>query len=199
MDMNRAYLEIAKLCFPKATVVIDKYHVTRQAVWAFENVRKAEQKKFSDHRRKYFKRSRSLLNKHPSRLTEEDTDIVAVMLQCSSRLREAYYLKNKFQEFMWSKDSIEGRRKPTEWGMLAEFAKLPEFNACLTAVHNWDVYILNAFDCNYTNGFTEGCNNKTKVQARILGVRNFNRFRNRILHCSASAYIMCHRFYTIIT
>lgn len=187
MDMNRAYLEIARLCFPSATVVIDKYHVTRQAIWAFENVRISEQKKFSDYRRKYFKRSRSLLNKHSSKLTQEEADIVSVMLQCSSRLREAYYLKNKFQEFMWSKDSIEGRRKLAEWILLAELAKLPEFNACLTAVHNWGIYILNAFDCGYTNGFTEGCNNKTKVLKRLsFGVRNYKRFKNRILHCSAT-------------
>ena len=31
--------------------------------------------------------------------------------------------------------------------------------------------------------YTEGCNNKTKVLKRVcFGVRNFNRFRNRILH-----------------
>ncbi|MCD8191711.1 MAG: transposase, partial [Oscillospiraceae bacterium] len=45
--------------------------------------------------------------------------------------------------------------------------------------------ILNAFDCTYTNGFTEGCNNKTKVLKRACyGVQNFSRFRNRILHCA---------------
>ncbi|MBO5555824.1 MAG: transposase, partial [Oscillospiraceae bacterium] len=30
-----------------------------------------------------------------------------------------------------------------------------------------------------------GCNNKTKVLKRVCyGVRNFSRFRNRILHCA---------------
>lgn len=186
MDMNREYLEVARSCFPKAVVVIDKYHVVRQAIWAFENVRKTEQRKFCDTRRKYFKRSRSLLMKHPSKLTEEETDAVAVMLQASSRLREAYILKNKFQELMWSKNSNEGRKRLSEWVFLAELSALPEFTACLTAVHNWDKYILNAFDYPYTNGYTEGCNNKTKVLKRVcFGVRNFSRFRNRILHCVA--------------
>jgi transposase len=55
MDMSRSYLEIAKTCFPRATIVIDKYHVVRQVIWDFEKVRKAEQQKFSDYRRKYFK------------------------------------------------------------------------------------------------------------------------------------------------
>ena len=35
----------------------------------------------------------------------------------------------------------------------------------------------------YSNGFTEGCNNKIKVLKRIsFGLRNFERFRNRILY-----------------
>lgn len=185
MDMSKSYLEAAKVCFPNAAIVIDKYHVVRQAIWAFENVRKAEQKRFSDHRRKYFKRSRSLLTKHPSKLNEDEADAVAVMLMASERLRQAYHLKNLFQEFMWSKSSREGRQKLSDWVLLAESAGVPEFKSCLTAVHNWDKYILNAFDHPYTNGFTEGCNNKTKVLKRVcFGVRNFSRFRTRILHCS---------------
>ena len=41
-------------------------------------------------------------------------------------------------------------------------------------------------DCLYTNGFTEGCNNKIKVIKRVsFGIRNFDYFRNRILHCSS--------------
>ena len=39
-------------------------------------------------------------------------------------------------------------------------------------------------DCLYTNGFTEGCNNRIKVIKRVsFGIRNFDYFRNRILHC----------------
>ena len=40
----------------------------------------------------------------------------------------------------------------------------------------------------YSNGFTEGCNNKTKVLKRVcFGLRNFEHFRNRILFCSTYA------------
>jgi len=45
---------------------------------------------------------------------------------------------------------------------------------------------LNSFDVPYTNGFTEGVNNKIKVIKRnAYGIRNFSRFRNRILHVMA--------------
>jgi hypothetical protein len=43
--------------------------------------------------------------------------------------------------------------------------------------------ILNSFSCPYTNGFTEGVNNKIKALKRnAYGYRSFRRFRNRILH-----------------
>jgi transposase len=183
MDMSKAYLEIATICFPKAKVIIDKYHVVRQVLWDFEKVRKAEQQRFSDQRRKYFKRSRRLLLKNPKRLSEDEADEVAVMLETSQRLRESYHLKNKFLEFMQSENRHAAAERLRNWVLLAEFDNLPEFKTSLTAIHNWDQYILNAFDYPYTNGFTEGCNNKIKVLKRIsFGVSNFPRFRNRILH-----------------
>lgn len=183
MDMNRSYLQIASTCFPKAKVIIDKYHVVRQVLWDFEKVRKTEQLAFSDQRRKYFKRSRRLLLKNPKRLSEEESDQVAIMLESSRRLREAYYLKNKFLNFMQSESRHIAAERLRDWVLLAELANLPEFKTSLTAIHNWDKYILNAFDFPYTNGFTEGCNNKIKVLKRVsFGVRNFPRFRNRILH-----------------
>ena len=142
MDMNRSYLEIASTCFPKAKIIIDKYHVVRQVLWDFEKVRKTEQQRFSDQRRKYFKRSRRLLLKNPKRLSEEEADQVAIMLETSQRLREAYHLKNKFLEFMQSENRHEATERLSKWVLLAELADLPEFKTSLTAIHNWDQYIL---------------------------------------------------------
>ena len=49
-------------------------------------------------------------------------------------------------------------------------------------LQNWEPYILNAFDCPYSNGFTEGCNNAIKVIKRVaFGYRSFHNFRRRIL------------------
>jgi len=41
----------------------------------------------------------------------------------------------------------------------------------------------NFFSTLITNDFTEGCNNKINILKRnAYGYKNFNRFRNRILH-----------------
>lgn len=189
IDMNKDYRTLAHTCFPHATLAADKYHVVRQVVWAFEKVRKVEQQKFGDSRRRYFKRSRRLLLKRPENLKEMEKDQITAMLSVSDRLRYAYALKNEFFKVMDSKDSYEARKRLAVWNMMAQGYRneLPEFIACFNTFTNWQKEILNAFSCPYTNGYTEGVNNKIKVIKRnAFGVRNFERFRNRILHVMAA-------------
>ena len=65
-------------------------------------------------------------------------------------------------------------------------SKLPEFDYCLQTISRWQEGILNSFKVPYTNGYTEGVNNKIKVLKRnAFGVRNFERFRSRILYMMA--------------
>lgn len=184
-DMNPHFRAVAKACFPNAKIVADRYHVTRQVIWAMEAVRKSEQEKYSKQFRRYFKRSRILLNKNS--LSEADKLNLALMLENAPRLAKAYDLKNKFLDFMHTKnDPSAARKKLSDWFMEAEALNLPEFKACITAYRNWSEEILNSLDVRYSNGFTEGCNNKTKVLKRVcFGFRNFENFRSRILHCSA--------------
>lgn len=82
--------------------------------------------------------------------------------------------------------ALENVRKRIQKEILAtQASELKEFNATLTMLANWSKYILNAFDCPYSNGFTEGTNNKIKVIKRnAYGLRNFENFRNRILMTS---------------
>lgn len=184
-DMNPHFRNVAKVCFPSATIVADKYHVIRQAIWAMERVRKNEQKKLSDRFRKYFKRSRYLLNRPFHKLTLDEQNSLALMLEISPRLADAYRIKNEFLEVMKSNSSAVGKEKMVQWLNTLNIYDLPEYNDCEKAVRNWFAEIMNSLDVPWTNGYTEGCNNKTKVLKRIsFGVRNFNRFRNRILFCS---------------
>ncbi|GAB6107385.1 transposase [Fusibacter bizertensis] len=43
-DMWKQYAELARLFFPNATIIVDKYHFIRQVTWAIENIRKRVQK-----------------------------------------------------------------------------------------------------------------------------------------------------------
>ena len=180
-DMNTVYRDLAREYFPNATIVIDKFHVVRYVTWALENVRKRIQKELHPSKRKYFKRSRKLLLTHKNKLKEESLDALELMLLQSSDLAVAYHLKELFYAFMESKTKDEAAKKLKFFILAAQTSNLKEFHACLTMLGNWSKYILNAFDCKYTNGYTEGTNNAIKVIKRnAFGYRNFDNFRNRI-------------------
>lgn len=147
-----------------------------------ERVRKNEQNKLSVSHRKYFKKSKYLLMKPLEKLTEEEADHLALMLEIAPKLAAAYRLKNEFLTVIRSKSSAEGRKKLADWLLAVEVMDLPEFQDCTKAYHNWFHEIINSMDVPWSNGFIEGCNNKTKVLKRVcFGIRNFRNFRNRIL------------------
>lgn len=184
-DMNPHFREVAKICFPQATIVADKYHVIRQVYWAMEKVRKNEQNNLSKRFRKYFKKSRNLLMKRIEKLTEEEMDRLALMFEIAPRLADAYRIKNEFLDVIRLKSSNEGKQRLIDWLFSVEVMDLPEFYDCTKAYHNWFQEIINSMDVPWTNGFIEGCNNKTKVLKRVsYGMRNFNNFRKRILFCN---------------
>ena len=184
-DMNPHFRQVAKICFPQATIVADKYHVIRQVYWAMEKVRKNEQNKLSARFRKYFKKSRNLLMKRTEKLTDVEMDRLALMFEIAPRLADAYRIKNDFLSVIRSKSAAEGKRTLADWLLSVEVIDLPEFHDCTKAYHNWFNEIINSLEVPWTNGFIEGCNNKTKVLKRTCyGMRNFNNFRKRILFCN---------------
>ena len=108
---------------------------------------------------------------------------VNVMLATSEKLQKAYMLKEKFYNFVDSSDLESAKKNLKAWYMFVMSCELEEFDKCSGTIFNWQKYILNSFTCAYTNGYTEGVNNKIKVLKRnAYGVRNFWRFKNRIMH-----------------
>lgn len=183
MDMSEQFADIATTCFPKAKIVVDKFHVCRHVTWALESVRKEVQESLSDEKRKWFKRSRFILLKRSEDLNEEEINKLTVMLSYSEDLRWAYYSKEKFYEFMKSNSYEEAAIKYHNWRIATIPSGLSRFLKCCEMFEKRKEQILRAFENGYTNGYTEGCNNKIKVLKRnCYGVRNFDRFRNRILH-----------------
>ena len=184
-DMNPHFREVARTCFPQATIIADKYHVIRQVYWAMDKVRKNEQSKLPKQHRIYFKKSRNLLMKRMEKLTPEEMDRLALMFEIAPRLADAYRIKNDFLSVIRSQSSAERKPRFVDWLFSVEAMDLPEFQDCTNAYRNWFNEILNSMDVPWTNGYIEGCNNKTKVLKRVsYGMRNFNNFRKRILFCN---------------
>jgi transposase len=88
-----------------------------------------------------------------------------------------------FYDFIDSADHESEKQNLKAWYSFISTCNVPEFDTCVKTINNWEKYILNSFTCKYTNGYTEGVNNKIKVLKRNdYCVKNFRRLRNRILH-----------------
>jgi transposase len=184
-DMWMPYVDLARAYLPNATIIIDKYHFIRYVTWAIENVRKRLQKTMPTGLRKYYKRSRKLILTRYKKLREENKKACDLMLLYNDDLRKAHYLKEWFYAICQNEKYSYQRTSFWDWVKTAEKSGIPEFEECAKTYRNWSEGILNAFKYKYTNGPTEGYNNKIKVLKRIsFGVRNFKRFRTRIIHCS---------------
>ena len=182
-DMWQQYTDIASAFFKNATQIIDRYHFIRQILWAFDNVRKRVQKLYGDRNRKLFKHSKRLLIKRSSKLKDYEAERINAMMYISDELRQAYYLKEAFYTVIDAQSREEAKKLMADWILSAQNSGIPEYTSCSNTLINWQTGILNSFDVPYSNGFTEGCNNKIKVIKRnAYGYRNFERFRKRILH-----------------
>ena len=182
-DMWKPYHELADIYLKKATKIVDKYHYIRQIPWAFEAVRKRIQKKYGKDNRLLFKHSKRTLTMRNTKLNPEQSERVNYLLYLHDDIRSAYFLKELFYEIQDSKSPEKAKKLMNEWILIAQNSRLPEYQKCSKTLQQWASSIFNTFDYPYSNGFTEGCNNKIKVLKRnAYGYRNFDRFRKRILH-----------------
>lgn len=182
MDLSSLFYSVMRSCFPKAKIIADKFHVVRLINWALDKVRKRVQKQFAKGRRIYFKHSKQLLLKHRNLLNEEEKEQVAIMLSVSDDLRLAYGLKELFYDLMESKTRGKFKEKYLYFKERAEEIGIEEIMKHIPTLDRWINEIERSCVIGVSNGFIEGCNNRTKVLKRIsYGFRNFKRFRNRLL------------------
>ena len=185
MDASALFRSVVQQIFPNAAIICDKYHIVRQVIWAMENVRKRIQKQF-DHHCIYFKRNKRILTKPGCNLTDDELICLEEILAQSDELRKAYALKECFYKVLNMPDKRTAVYFLSCWLELVKAAQLTEFHALLRSFKDWFDGIINAIRLHYSNGFMEGHNNKIKVLKRVcFGIRNFNRFRNRILFMDA--------------
>lgn len=176
------YTELAKIYFPHAKIIIDKYHFIRQVTWAIEGVRKRLQRSMPSSLRKYYKKSKRLILTRYQKLNEENKKACDLMLLYNDDLRKAHFLKEKIYDICQDHKYSRQRKDFFDWIKAAETSGLVEFEKCARTYRNWAKEILHAFKYPHiTNGPTEGFNNKIKVLKRIsYGIRKFERLRTRI-------------------
>ena len=111
-------------------------------------------------------------------------DLREELLNINEELNQGYILKELFLDLLNYSDYEHAEEEIREWIMVCKDSGLLEFEEAASTIENWLPYIVNSFiDKRFSNGYTEGLNNKIKVVKRVaFGYKNFDFFRLRLLY-----------------
>lgn len=206
IDMYAPYYSLIKKCFPKAEIIIDRFHIYQHLNRAFTQTRIASMKDFkrSTKEYKHIKRYWKLLNMNKYRLDLcnyryqpsfktwiSEKEIVQRLLAYDAQLKRYYTL---YQEAM---HLLDRKASQSFFQLIDQEVKSKSLNAPFeTSFRTFKKirpYIENSLKFKESNGPIEGMNNQIKVLKRIaFGYRNFHNFRNRIFLVLQQSHIIQH-------
>ena len=202
-DMYEPYLLVQKTMFPHAKYIVDKFHYIRYVMKALDDIRIRLQRDYGEKSKEYKllknKKNVALLRKYSNDISwwvEVERyrnghivkvlpgEIIQELLSINEDLRKGYQLKELFLDIVNHAPLDDVKRQLKCFIELCRESKIEEMMEASNTIENWLEYIVNSFiDKRYTNGFTEGINNKIKVIKRnAFGYKNFKFFRKRILY-----------------
>lgn len=163
MDMWAPYKDSVRAVLPKATIVIDKFHVLKLANEALEKARKQIKDQMSDGERKGLKRERFILLKRNHDLTDIEHFKLSGWLRNYPQVAAAYSAKESFYSVYDAKSPNEAKRLFRAWAQTVDPSVGPMFSELVRAWVNWEDYIINYFTHPVTNAYTECLNNLIEV------------------------------------
>ena len=207
LDMAPSMNVIAKRCFPKATIVTDRFHVQQLASEAVQEIRikhrwdaidkeNEEMEKAKKYRKSYhpeilengdtvkqlLARSRYALYKSEANWTKDQRRRALLLFQNCPDIEQAYRLA---QQLSWifenTNEKIFGYTRLAQWHEKVAQSGFKSFNTISRTIMNHYRTILNYFDNRSTNASAESFNAKIKAfRSQFRGVRNIAFFLFRL-------------------
>lgn len=182
LDMFKPFFAAVKAVFGDKVHVIDRFHVVQQAVSTLDEVLRSVQKQLDQDEAKALKKLRKRWLKSADQLNVDE-------------LMARYEWRRRFPELRETIDWVQDLRKwfdrKYEKPAREAFCKLMErasqsaqesLQRIAGTLNRWFEPIVRYIRNRYTNGLTEGFNNKIKlIQRMAYGLRNEHNRRKRIL------------------
>jgi transposase len=189
LDMSATYAAVYSVILPKASQVVDPFHVISLANRALDSVRRRVQTEQTGHRGRRddpLYRARRALLTGEEKLDEQAAARLSSLLALGDPEAEvaiAYRVKERLREFYRTFDVKEAR------SMLEELkdhclrrTMPPEIQKLGRTIKTWFDKICNFHIARVSNGPTEAINNLIKRIKRVgFGFRNFQNYRIRAL------------------
>jgi len=182
LDMSKPFFSAVKAVFGDKVHVIDRFHVVQQAVSALDEVLRSVQKQLGQEEAKALKKLRKRWLKSADQLNVDE-------------LIARYEWRRRFPELRetidWVQDLRQWFDRKYDKPAREAFCKLIErasqsaqesLQRVAGTLNRWFESIVRYIRHRYTNGMTEGFNNKIKlIQRMAYGLRNEHNRRKRIL------------------
>ena len=181
-DMDQGIRSWTRTMFRRAFHVVDKFHLVRTLLKHQERVRKvAYRNSASPVHQQQIRSAYFLIRRRYDKMSDKEKQQLQELFLISRPLQEACEFKEAFMR--WYDTPQRRYEAERELDHLHDRLRgIPHLKRFSWVLDHWREEILNYFMLPYTNGFTEGMNNKIKTLKRqAYGFRNFNRFRARIL------------------
>ncbi|WP_374724523.1 ISL3 family transposase [Calidifontibacillus erzurumensis] len=190
IDMYSPYISLIQDIFPKARIIIDKFHIFQLFSRALNKTRIKVMNQNKKHYNK-FKKYWKLLLKDRTKINYttyqyhrcfkklmREIDIIDYLLDLDPELKASYELYHTMRYCMKTKDfNLLKKALSNQQKNVSSYMK-----TAIKTINKYINYIENTFNYDYNNGVLEGINNKIKVIKRIaFGYRCFFHFKNRIL------------------
>jgi transposase len=178
-DIWGPYISTIETCFPKANLILDRFHVVKLLNESLDNFRKQLRKDNKDE--VAFKQLKWILFKQYHRLTDSQIDDLEAGFALSPALKEYYFLREKFHHILDNQSDVEQTIiLLDEWVKNIQEKKITVFDSFIKTLQNHKQYIANFVKDNLSNAVTEGLNNIVRSIRRIaFGMPNFNNLRLR--------------------
>lgn len=207
LDMAESMNKIVKYGFPKASMVIDRFHVQKLAYDAVQeirikhrweaieeensskNVAKAQKVKHEpvvlengETKRQLLARSRYLLFKHKSKWTHSQQERALLLFKYYPDIEQAYNLSTELGAiYNSSKSKGVAYTKLARWYDKIDKVGIKSFNAIANTIYHHYITILNYFNNKSTNASAESFNAKIKAfRHAFRGVRDPSFFLYRL-------------------
>jgi len=180
-DMSQTYIGAITDHLPKATLVLDRFHIVKALHNAVDEVRKQQWRDATDIDRKVLKGLRWLLYKHSNTRSNKDTRTLNTLRKGNRRIHRAWVLKDEFEQFWNFKTTWGAERFLKAWMTSALKSRLEPLRDFVLTLKRHYAGIVAFIKCRITNAVAEGINRIVKiVKNRASGFRNLDSFADLI-------------------
>jgi transposase len=185
-DMYEGFSEAVRAEVNTASIVVDRFHVTRHYHQGADELRQQElhrlKKELPPEEYQQLKGSMWAFRKRPADLRPAERQVLRNLWAAAPKVKQAYDLREQLTAiFDQTSSKSAAQRKIRAWIQRVQHSGLKCFDDFLKTLEHWWEEITNYFVERANSGFVEGFNHKIKVlKRRCYGIFNLKHLFQRI-------------------